>query len=1048
MRYSFLLASLAVLPLGSAAQAVEPGDLKPGLIASYTDTHASHIHAARLEPTVAITLAKGESPHPRLENGGLMTWEGYVNIVRPGRYRFEANVLAGQLQVKINRSAVLTGTALSTSGLTALAGKEVTLDGGVQPINIIFLRAPRDAATRIELFWSGPGFIKEPLNGRYLGHLPTDRKEWFFNDVREEHGRFLFEELACAKCHKPATGDAMAKTLVERTGPNLTAIASRAYPGWIDAWLADPAKLRPHSTMPKMFGDDERGRAERYAITRYLVSLGGKTLPAYRPPVVAGNEVRQSVERGRMLFMVSGCAACHLEPAAKENGEKGELNEREPLKSEDYFYSLGTPAAAAKYLLGALGSKTRPEALAAYLLDPLKSNPHGRMPNMVLTEREANDLARYLCRVTDDNLRPALPSPPRTKPIDLGREVYRELQGPKSREQLAAFRQLPADKQWVDLGEKLTLTKGCLNCHAIDRDGKPRESVSHFARLDEIRSAGAAGCIGESPDSAYLPAYRLEPAERTALAAFLKTGLTGAGNTAPTYSARTALRRFNCLNCHGRDGEGGIPTGLDEEMRILERVENVDDVRPPLLTGVGHKARTSWLKSVLTDRGRGRPWMQLRMPQYGPALVGHLPDALAHLEGAVSDDTIRQLPISNEKIALGREIIGKGGLGCISCHDIGGVPNTGTRGPDLATIKERVRYEWYERWMHQPLRMAPGTRMPQAFVDGKSTLTTVLGGDPTGQAEAMWSYLSLGPGLPLPEGLEPPKGLIVAVKDRAAVLRTFMPDAGAKAIAVGYPSGVNLAFSADECRLAYAWAGNFLDASPVWNNRGGAPARLLGPKFWIAPAGHPWGLTTNPCIPPDFLGRSKNPAFGTPLPQEPARIHDGPMAVHFDGYSLDPSGRPTFRYSLDGGGKGAVLTVAESFAPVKASAATGLARHFEVEVPGGGYHAWLLAGQSLKVPRLMSTGNGETPRLDLSGDEPLVPAAGLRLILPQDGDRALVLEAAGGPEGSAWRFTPRPGGGWFIVLRLPEAKWNGSFDLVMWALPKDDDALLKGLTAK
>ena len=55
---------------------------------------------------------------------------------------------------------------------------------------------------------------------------------------------------------------------------------------------------------------------------------------------------------------------------------------------------------------------------------------------------------------------------------------------------------------------------------------------------------------------------------------------------------------------------------------------------------------------------------------------------------------------------------------------------------------------------HQPLRMAPGTRMPQAFVDGKSVLMTVLNGDPAGQAEAMWSYLSLGPGLPLPEVLE------------------------------------------------------------------------------------------------------------------------------------------------------------------------------------------------------------------------------------------------------------------------------------------------------
>src|SRR4029450_891563 len=97
MRSSPLLAFLAVLSFGSAARAVEPGDLKPGLIASYTDFRDTRVHAPPLEPPVAIPLGKGETPHPRLESGGFMTWEGYINIVRPGTYRFEANALAGQV---------------------------------------------------------------------------------------------------------------------------------------------------------------------------------------------------------------------------------------------------------------------------------------------------------------------------------------------------------------------------------------------------------------------------------------------------------------------------------------------------------------------------------------------------------------------------------------------------------------------------------------------------------------------------------------------------------------------------------------------------------------------------------------------------------------------------------------------------------------------------------------------------------------------------------------------------------------------------------------
>ena len=289
---------------------------------------------------------------------------------------------------------------------------------------------------------------------------------------------------------------------------------------------------------------------------------------------------------------------------------------------------------------------------------------------------------------------------------------------------------------------------------------------------------GAKGCLDPKPDGAKVPTFKLDPTEREALVAFVQKGLAGAGSPAPAYQARAALRRFNCLNCHQRDGEGGISTELADQMRQLERAENADDVRPPVLTGVGHKTRTSWMKAVLTQNGRARPWMQLRMPQYGEPNVVFLPAAVAALEGTTTDDTVHRVERTTAKVAAGRDIIGKGGLGCISCHDIGGVANTGTRGPDLATINQRVRYEWYERWLSQPLRMAPGTRMPQAFVDGRSTLSTVLNGDPKKQAEAMWSYLALGPGLSLPDGLEPPKGLVVAVKDRAELLRTFMPDAG------------------------------------------------------------------------------------------------------------------------------------------------------------------------------------------------------------------------------------------------------------------------------
>jgi cytochrome c553 len=1037
-----LLLALVVLTFVTTAQAIDPADLKPGLVARFSEAGKSGSSVVRLEPTIALTLDPGETPHPRLAPGGSTGWRGFINIVRPGKYTFSATLQGGNLTVVVGGKTVFVASAGPEAAVKM--GTEVTLEGGVQPLTATYER--NGPAARVELFWQGPGFVKEPLPHQFLGHLPKDRPDSFTRDVELELGRFRFEELACIRCHKAAADDKMARGLANRAGPNLTEIGKRAYPGWIEAWLADPAKLRPQTTMPAMFTHDEQGRAERYAVTKYLLSLSNAPLVPVKQPTVASNDVRQSTERGRILYTVAGCAACHQEAKPKKTNEE---DDREPLKPEDHFASLGTAGPTAKYLLGAVGSKTRFEPLAAYLQDPLKTNPAGRMPHMSLNGQEAADLARYLCRVNDETLTPELPLAPTASPGDVARKVYGSLDGVKIPEELAALEKLAAEKQWVAIGQKLVSAKGCVNCHVIEEKGKAEPSIQSFPPLARIESAGATGCIAAKPDPARVPIFKMEAKETKAIAMFLKDGMTGAGSPAPAYSARVALRRFNCLNCHSRDGEGGIPTELADQTRLLEKAENADDVRPPLLTGIGHKARTPWLKSVLLGGGRARPWMQLRMPQYGEANVGFLPEALPALEGTVADDSVYKLPLNAAKIQVGKQIVGKSGLGCISCHDIGGVANTGTRGPDLSTINQRVRYEWYERWLHQPLRMAPGTRMPQAFVEGKSTLSTVLNGDPKSQAEAMWSYLSLGPGLPLPEGLEPPKGLIVSAKDRPEVLRTFMPDAGSKGIAVGYPIGLNVAFSADQCRLAYAWAGNFLDASPVWANRGGAPAKLLGPKFWIAPPGHPWGLTTNPNIPPDFLGRVNNPAFGQPLPLEPARVYDGPRAVNFDGYSLNPDDRPTFRYTLRENDQDGVLKVSETIIPVKSAVAPGLIRQFAVEAPAG-YSAWLLAGQSTKQVRVIPSAGGINLVMPAKGEILLFPVAGSQVVIPQDGDKAVVLEAKGTPEGTNWRLVQKPDKTLLVMLRFPESKvnWKGTFDLITWALPKDDDALLKDLSTK
>src|SRR5207244_3304261 len=102
----------------------------------------------------------------------------------------------------------------------------------------------------------------------------------------------------------------------------------------------------------------------------------------------------------------------------------------------------------------------------------------------------------------------------------------------------------------------------------------------------------------------------------------LLDGATGAGSPAPMYVARTTIQRFNCLACHSRNSEGGLPPELVEALRRYEKADNAEMITPPPLTGVGHRLRTPWMRQVLVHAGRARPWMGLRMPQFGEKNVG------------------------------------------------------------------------------------------------------------------------------------------------------------------------------------------------------------------------------------------------------------------------------------------------------------------------------------------------------------------------------------------------------------------------------------------
>ncbi len=1023
-RVLLAVAFLVCVPAIHAAD-VDVEDLAPGLVTTYHDGAKPPVEVVRLEPVIAASWKAGETAHPRLApDDNTVTWQGYLNVLRAGKYKFSA-MLRGKVAVLVDGKDVLAAEEKADAG-TLHAGAEVDLKSGALPIKVTFTRLTGPA--RLEVLWEAPFIRREPIAYDVLFHLPKKVPAKLAEDREVERGRFVAEELSCAACHKPA--DKLGNGLQNRQGPNLSDAGSRINLSWLIAWLENPQKIRPAAVMPRMFADDENGKVEAYAVARYLSSLGGPVKP-WQPPNNP-KDVLTSAQLGKKLFSSTGCVVCHRDSTIKETV---------PTTTPSFFY-LTDDSGKRNYVLGSLGSKTNPERLRTYLENPLAHDPSGRMPAMLLEGNEAQDLAVFLCqekdKAIDDN-------PPSEPAVDKLMAAFKS-SGPDE-QAMAAFEKVPEKQRVVELGKHLVISKGCANCHSIAPGGKALPTTPIKASFEAIQDKAEAGCLaGAKAKPGTVPVFAFGPKDVAALTAFLKKGAKGAGSPAPNHAAWVAVQRFNCAACHQRDGEGGLSPELIEHLRKFETAQNAETVGPPSLTGVGHKLRTTALRGVLTQRARARAWMNLRMPQFGDANVGPLAEAMSTIEGTEPDDTIHKLPINEGQIAAGRLLIGKTGFGCIACHDMAGHPNTGTRGPDLVLTPQRVRYDWYLRWLEQAQRMQPGTRMPMVFPDGKSPLPKVLDGSPAAQSDAMWSYLALGPGLPLPTGLEPPtKGRLLPVTDKPVLLRTFLPevggraDDGARGIAVGYPGGINVAFDANTCRLSYGWSGDFLDVSPVWDGRGGAPAHPLGARFWKAPTGCPW-TDHDSSEPPDFAAMAKDPAYGIVPPE--GKVYAGPRHLKFEGYSLNEAGQPTFRYKV-GALESSPISVRERPEPLQSGVGYGVRRHFAVDVPAD-RAPWLLAGDTSGQPRLIDA-KGNPLEIDLKAGRLELPTADRRLVLPQ-GDKVVVVSVAGAPEGAQWVLV-KQGTAWEALLRLPKASKAGEHKFIVdvWSPFRDEPALIKEL---
>lgn len=616
-------------------------------------------------------------------------------------------------------------------------------------------------------------------------------------------GEVLLAELRCTACHEDATPRPLA--------PDLGEVGARVRLDWLERFLADPAGVQPGTKMPALLPEEGREESAR-ALAHFLVGEAEALRHAAPTP--------EDVAAGEKLFHTVGCVACHAPRVAPLEG--AEVPER--------------PGAAD---LAHVPEKYDLDSLAAFLFQPLKARPAGRMPDMLLARAEARAIASYL----------------------LGADAV-----PEVREAV--------DPDLADLGELLYDALACATCH--EEAGEPAEAPR--AELDP-----AYGCLGDAPEMP-APRYTLDEGQHAALVSALRAS----DPPADEQRIDTTLTAFNCIGCHARGEHGGVDPDLNlyftttlpdlgEEARI-----------PPQLTDVGAKLRPEWLDRVLFAGAAVRPYMDARMPQFGDRNLAHLPALLAAV------DSVEPYPLpppeGNEERNLyrdtGRKLLGNTGGACVACHNFNGKESVNFPGMDLITSYERLQPSWFARFLIDPQTYRPGIVMPESWPGGVSAHAD-LDGDTERQLAAIWYTLSLGRSAPDPAGLVSVRNELV-VEDLPLTYRGRSSIAGYRGIAVGFPGGWNYAFNAQNGALSALWKGKFV--SVRWDGQGAGgfnpsarPVQLAQDVsfYRLESEDEPWPL---------------RPHMDKENPVDPDPLYPKNRGYRFRGYALDEGSVPTFEY--------------------------------------------------------------------------------------------------------------------------------------------------------
>ncbi len=374
------------------------------------------------------------------------------------------------------------------------------------------------------------------------------------------------------------------------------------------------------------------------------------------------------------------------------------------------------------------GKIADPDWLVAWLMQPSRLRPGTIMPDASLKPAEAQAIARYLLGAA----KPAKAAAP------AGGDAA--------------------------TGEKLFVERGCRGCHAVKRgETSVSERVPNLSDVGvKLRPEWVAAWLRSpraySPHTA-MPQVPLTDDEVRQLVAYLASLREGppAAPGVPRFDAaadaaagRAAIEAYGCASCHELKGFpaprpafelAGAQAKPDEVLRDGRTLVEFYNCRgchsieaaggaiakhlsraglaPPILDGEGARVQNSWLVDFLQKPQPLRPWLAMRMPDFG--MDEARAEALARYFAAVSNVPAKDEPLpAVPQEQLDRGVRRVGHFKCTQCHLTGDAIPSGADPEDLSInlmlAKTRLRPSWIREFLAQPKKFAgPQTRMPAVF---------------------------------------------------------------------------------------------------------------------------------------------------------------------------------------------------------------------------------------------------------------------------------------------------------------------------------------------